>query len=105
MPNPHTLSRRRFLQTTTAGLALTAIRPHAFAANGKLSHACIGVGGMGATDLKNFLSHPEVQIVAICDVDQTRLEATGTLVPEARRYSDWRELLRAEGKRIDSVNI
>lgn len=103
--HPH-VSRRRFLQTATAGLAVAALRPRADAATSrKISHACIGVGGMGAQDMKNFLSHERVQIVALCDVDRTRLENAGRLAPDARRYADWRELIAQEGNRIDSINV
>ncbi len=85
---------------------MAAIARNAFAAaNGKLSHACIGIGGMGGVDIKHFLSHPNVQVVALCDVDRTRLDAASALVPDARRYSDWRELLAQEGAKIDSVNV
>ena len=101
----HSISRRSFLQTTSASLATFAIGRDAFAANEKLCHACIGVGGMGGVDIKQFLSHPKVQLVAICDVDRDRLEAAGKLAPDARRYSDWRELLAKEGQKIDSVNL
>ena len=103
-----TLSRRRFLQrATVAGLAAPFVWPTglgAASANGKLSHACIGVGGMGAGDLDNFRSHPKVQIVALCDVDENTLNAAAKKVPGARLYTDWRELLDKEGDKIDSVN-
>lgn len=101
----HSISRRSFLHTTSAGLATFAIGRDGFAANEKLCHACIGASGMGGVDMKQFLSHPKVQIIAICDVDSERLEAAGKLAPGARRYSDWRELLAKEGKKIDSVNV
>ncbi len=71
----------------------------------KLNHACIGVGGMGWGDLKNFKEHPNVQIVAICDVDANNLKRASEALPDARTYSDWRELLKKEGDRIDSVNV
>lgn len=105
----HPLSRRRFLQTTAlAGLAAPFALPsglRAAAPNSKLNHAAIGVGGMGANDLKTFLRHPRLQVVAICDVDTNHLEAAGKLAPDARRYTDWRELLEKEGDKIDSVNV
>jgi len=78
--------------------------PRRIAAGEKINHACIGVGGMGYYDLQNFKSHPRAQIAAICDVDKTLLEKAAALVPEARRYTDWREMLEQEGDRIDSVN-
>lgn len=108
-PRPTPFSRRRFLQTaTTAAVAApfileTSVR--AASANAKLNHACIGVAGMGAGDLDNFLKHPRVQVVALCDVDANNLDRAAKLVPGARTYSDWRELLEKEGDRIDSVNV
>jgi predicted dehydrogenase len=106
------LSRRRFLQAATvAGLAAPLIvsaaetRPRAISPGGKLNHACIGVTGMGAVDLQSFHSHARVEIVAICDVDAAHLESAAKIVPGARRYADWRELLAQEGDRIDSVNV
>ena len=73
--------------------------------NSKLCHACIGVTRMGHNDLKNFLQHERVQIVALCDVDTEHLDKAAKLVPGARRYTDWRELLDKEGDKIDSVNV
>ncbi len=100
------LSRRKFLQTTaTAALAAPFIL-ESCATKGTLNHACIGVGGMmGLNDLQNFHSHPNVKIVAICDVDKNMLDEAAKLVPEARKYSDWRELLEKESANIDSVNV
>ncbi len=112
-PTPN-FSRRRFLQTSTAATFASPflLRPSGRAApgpapspNSKLHHACIGVGGMGWNDLQNFVQHARTEVVAICDVDSTHLDKAATLVPGARRYSDWRELLEKEGDRIDSVNV
>ncbi len=103
------LSRRRFLQTSAvAGLAAPFLLPSALRAvapNSKLNHASIGVGGMGANDLKTFQRHPRVEIAAICDVDTKHLDAAAKVAPNARRYTDWRELLEKEGDKIDSVNV
>ncbi len=105
-------SRRQFLHSATvAGLAAPFFLRNAQAqsgspaANSKLNHACIGVGGMGWGDLHSFLSHPRLQIVALCDVDANNLDKAAKTVPGARLYSDWRELLDKEGNRIDSVNV
>lgn len=102
------VSRRQFL----CGAAMAAVAPfilpgglRAAAPSGKLNHACIGVARMGETDLKNFLQHDRLQVVALCDVDAEHLAAAAKLVPGARLYADWRELLATEGDRIDSVNV
>jgi len=73
--------------------------------NGKLCHACIGTGNMAWGDLHELKSHKQLEIVALCDVDADYLAAAKKVVPGARVYRDWRELLVAEGDRIDSVNV
>lgn len=105
------MNRRTFITTAALGTAsyLTghAAQPkrRTIAATEKLNHACIGVGGMGHHDFRNFLSHPKTQIVALCDVDKNHLARAAKDVPSARCYADWRELLAAEGDKIDSVSI
>jgi predicted dehydrogenase len=113
-PGAPTWPRRRFLRSAALmGLAApfvvscrtTSNQPKVIASSAKLRHASIGVGGMGWNDLQNFLSHPRVELIALCDVDANHLEKAAKLVPNARLYSDWRQLLRIEGERLDSVNV
>lgn len=102
-----TLSRRRFLRSLPplAGALASPSLTRAASANGKVQHACIGVGGMmGKADFGRFLSHARTEIVAICDVDSNCLEAVRAEVPHARLYRDWREMLATEGDTIDSIN-
>ena len=102
--------RRDFLHLAAGAALASASVPRVLAAaNGKLQHACIGVGGMGHHDLHQFLSHPRTQVVAVCDVDENHLKRA---VDDARKkghepraYVDWRELLAKEGAAVDSVNI
>lgn len=105
---PGALSRRSFLKATaTAGLLagpLTQVT-RAASANGKVQHASIGVGGMGWSDLNQIGSHPNVEIVAICDVDTRRMASAIAKYPNARRYQDWRDLLAKEGDKVDSVSV
>lgn len=102
-------TRRQFLRATCGALAAPLVLSKGCKAGtpaGKLRHACIGVGGMmGWNDLQNFLSHPRVEIVALCDVDARHLEKAKQALPQARVYRDWRELLATEKDRIDSVNV
>lgn len=58
---------------------------------------------MGGIDLSNFVAHPAVEIVAVCDVDERRAVGARKKIPGARYYQDWRELLAKE--EIDSVNV
>jgi predicted dehydrogenase len=103
------VSRRKFLKTAaTAAVAAPFIlrcssdKP---SPDNILNHACIGVGGMGWSDLSKFKECPNVKIVAICDVDANNLKKAAEALPEARTYSDWRELFRKEGNKIESVNV
>jgi hypothetical protein len=101
-------SRREFLKRSlSAGLG-TITFPALVSAkspNEKIHHASIGVGGMGWGDIRQIGSHGDVEIMAICDVDTSRMAAAAKKFPNARRYQDWRELLEAEGDKIDSVNV
>ena len=57
-------TRRYFLQTLAplAGVLAAPNILRAANANGRLQHACIGVGGMvGGFDLQNFKSHPRTE--------------------------------------------
>lgn len=60
---------------------------------------------MGWSDLQKFKEDPNVQIVAICDVDAINLKKASATLPGTRTYTDWRELLKKEGDKIDSVNV
>ena len=70
-----------------------------------LSHACIGTGNMAMADLRGLMSHPDIHITALCDVDSAFLAKAKALCPDARTYRDAFEMFAAEGDRIDSVNV
>ena len=105
----NSVSRRKFIQTAaTAAIAapfFIRCSSGASSSDNILNHACIGVGGMGWSDLHKFKEHPNVRIVAICDVDADNLKKAAEELPAARTYSDWRELLKKEAKNIESVNV
>ncbi|MBX3421530.1 MAG: Gfo/Idh/MocA family oxidoreductase [Pirellulaceae bacterium] len=67
----------------------------------KLHIACIGAGGKGET---NILGVMREQVVAVCDVDQSRGQKGFKLVPRAKRYVDYREMLD-DLKDIDCVVV
>lgn len=75
------ISRRRFIKETAAAAGAAAVFPaiipsSALGADGKVAPSnrivmgCIGLGGRGTVDMNAFLKEPEVQIVALCDVDK-----------------------------------
>lgn len=104
------LSRRSLLEFGAvaggAWLASCAARQSKRTTTGaRLRHAGIAVGGMGGADLDQIRSHPLVDVVALCDVDEERLKAAGEQHKGARLYRDWRELLEKERGQIDSVHV
>ncbi len=100
-------NRRNFIKSATA-LASVSLLPSslwAHSKNNRLRTAHIGVGGMGASDLKDISSHPSVDVVALCDVDSNALEAAQKLHPGAKVYKDYRELFKEMKEGIDAVVV
>ncbi len=114
------MARRAFLKaagaTVMAGTAIglpqiipssVLAAPGQPGANGRLTFGHIGVGGMGGYhlgDMVQRLKRGEVNIAAVCDVDEKRLaNASKTAGPQADTYRDYRYVL--ERKDIDAVVI
>ena len=70
--------------------------------NEKLSIAGIGAGGQGGWDIGNCAGE---DIVALCDVDDRRCEASVARFPKAKRYRDFRKMFDEMGKQIDAVVV
>ena len=100
------ISRRQFLLSSlVTGTATVQSCALPLVHGKKLRHAAIAVGGMGAHDLGQIASHPNVVITALCDIDSGRLDEAHKNYPGARIYQDWRKLLKMERGRLDSVHI
>ena len=105
------LTRRAFLETTAAGVALTAMSRTAFARqqpSDQIVLGMIGVGGMGTGRLRQFLSHSDVRIGAICDVDRSHVDRAVAEVEKRgaskpKTFTDFRRLL--EDREIDAVAV
>jgi predicted dehydrogenase len=108
MKHNSSYSRRSFLKTVgAAALAAPFITSNLFAAppSMRLRHASFGAGGQAWSDLTQIANSPNVEIVAVCDVDLSHMGEAKKRFPNARYYQDWRELLDKEAKNIDSVNV
>ena len=106
------ISRRKFIgsgaaASVLAGASLFHIAPRRVLGRGqtapsdKLAIAGIGVGGMGAANLRELESEA---IVALCDVDPGYAAGTIKRYPGAKVYTDYRVMLEKE-KGIDAVVI
>ncbi|MFO1513516.1 MAG: Gfo/Idh/MocA family oxidoreductase [Verrucomicrobiota bacterium] len=110
------LTRRQFLADSTKAASALALTPALLAradapgdrrrlsANDKLNIAFVGVTGRGADNINEITSAEQVNVVALCDVDETNLNSAGAKFPAAKKYRDYRKLLDAE-KSLDGVVI
>jgi hypothetical protein len=112
------VTRREFLQATTAGVAAFTIVPSYVlggaknkAPSEKLNIAGVGVGGMGKGNLRAVCdptadpSSQATNIVALCDVDDQYAAETYSLYPKAKTFRDFRVMLDQMGDQIDAVIV
>ncbi len=102
------MNKREFLKTSAIGALGIMLAPSLLKASRKgerLRTAHIGVGNMGAEDLKAISSHASVDVVALCDVDSRYLSAAQKLHPKARIFSDYRVMMEEMGNEIDAVIV
>ncbi len=103
-------NRREFVKSSSLGFLGISILPslgQKFRASDRVRVAHIGVGGMGNNHMKWFSELDDVEIVALCDVDQRHLGKSlktlrniknGTV---AEGYEDFRRIL--DRKDIDAI--
>jgi len=105
-------TRRSFIaQVLAAGAAPTIIPAHvlraATAPSNKITLGVIGAGAQGTGDMRAFLNHDDVRVVAVSDVNTKNIERAKGFIKEAygsddtKVYRDFRELNRDKG--IDAV--
>jgi predicted dehydrogenase len=102
------LRRRSFLKSAgLAALAAPFVTRDLIAKppNNMLRHASFGAGGMAWSDISELTRFKPVELVAVAEVDLNRTAELRKQFPQTRVYQDWRELLDAEGTRLDSVNV
>lgn len=118
-----TVNRRTFLKSAAAAAVLPTIIPAsamgrdgAVAPSERIVMASIGTGGQGTHDTRALFSMPDVQYVAVCDVDKQHCTAAANMVNEyyatrsadgtysgCKEYHDFREVLARDD--IDAVMI
>src|SRR5438876_10624471 len=106
------INRRRFLQTASASVALSALGADALdIVNGKPKRVgLIGAGWYGKSDLWRLVQVAPVEIVSICDVDKQMLAGAVDIASQRqkskkkpRTYPNYRDLLKE--KDLDIVLI
>jgi predicted dehydrogenase len=105
------VGRRRFLQNGAFGLgSLLATRPSAWlGANNRVRVGVVGLNGMGRSHARAYAQLPDVEVAALCDVDENVLARVIDELfvkqnrPKPKTYTDLRKLY--EDKDIDAVSI
>jgi len=126
--NPsHALSaptRRTFLKTSAAAAAAFSLPRFSIGqtgvpANSRINVACIGIGNRGFYCVSELMKDPRVNIVAVCDVDQTLVDATYRRAAELKQtseltaadltsvplFQDYREMFAKMGDKFDAVTV
>ena len=102
-------TRREFLQQSSALAAACWVGAttqgwtQEKSANSVIRFACIGVEGKGSSDRDDAGRHGD--IVALCDIDEDRLEKAALRFPKAKKYVDYRKMYDEMGNDIDAVTV
>lgn len=101
---PRRVTRRSFVQTSTALGAAMFLPRSVFGANERLNVACVGVTGRGGEDMDGVSRE---NVVAICDCDERNLAvaAKKAEVAKAKQFFDFRKMLEEMGDEIDAVVV
>ena len=109
----NSINRRYFIKGSAGAVAAGALGSGLRAAdlaspNGTVRVAVVGINGQGRAHIKEYSGMPNVEIAALCDVDESvlakrvqELETAGKKKPQT--FTDIRRLL--EDKNIDAVSI
>ena len=105
-------TRRDFLKHSVVAGASSAFTAaswsRVYGANGKLNIASVGPGGKGWSDLTETAKSPHVNVVALCDIDETtnHLGRAAEKYPAAKKFFDYRKLLEdANAKTFDAIIV
>ncbi|SHK40055.1 Predicted dehydrogenase [Maribacter aquivivus] len=110
---PQSIKRRNFIKAASASLLLTSLPAFGFEffANEKPKKvALIGTGWYGTGDLMRLIQVANIEVVALCDVDDNQVNTAAELVSERQKnkkipklYTDYRTML--ETNSLDIVLI
>lgn len=103
MQNP---TRRTFIKSAAA-LAGTTFAPNLLLGQDKalkqLNVAAVGCGGKGLGDISEIA--PGNRIAFLCDVDKNQAAQARESFPDAKFFTDYREMFAAVGDQIDVVTV
>lgn len=110
-------NRRDFLKKTStiaggtvllgANAAMAKPAKHPFRTDEKINVAFIGIGGRGRANLNGVVAEgkDDVNVVALCDVDDVRAGDAYDTFPNAKKFYDYRKMFDEMAEQIDAVVI
>jgi len=109
-PENSGFSRRQFIRAAGPVLAgVTVVPRHVLGGVGRIPPsetiqvAGVGIGGVGHGQITSISKEAGTRIAFLCDVDDVYAKKTYDRFPQAKVYRDYREMLNAEGGKIDAV--
>ena len=102
------MSRRVTRRRALAAAGYLAAAPafslnRVWGANDRIRVAGIGVGGKGSSDIEH--AGRVMDVVALCDIDDQRLEQRARTWPSAQKFFDYRTLFERMARDIDAVVV
>ncbi len=99
---------RRYFLMSSAPVAARLRASSLPSPNDTVRVACVGIRGQGRAHIRSYAAMPEVEIAALCDVDESVLQARLSEVEKMGKkrpaaFVDYRKLL--EDKSIDAVSL
>src|SRR4051812_2429753 len=117
-------TRRDFIKASAVAAAAFSLPRFSIgqtgpSANAKINVACIGIGNRGWFAVSELMKSPLVNIVAVCDVDQERVDITYANAAKLKKESelacadlttvplfrDYREMFAKIADKIDAVTV
>jgi hypothetical protein len=110
-------TRRVFIRNTALTTAALGLVPSfssvlaGCAPSDRINVGLIGCNGMGFADLTAFLDHPQVECLALCDIDESVLNRRAADVEKMRGkkpanlYKDWRKLMWLSSEHLTTGTV
>ncbi len=104
------LNRRNFIKTTSLGLGVGTLVPtwsspslaESKNPSSKLNIAHVGIAHQGAYSVQGCATENQI---ALCDVDESYLEAAKRDRPSAKLYTNFRDMLDELGDKLDAIVV
>ena len=104
------LNRRQIIKAAASSASIATLAPSmVFGTPNKTREkfriAAVGFGGRGKADLNEMKSHPNFELTAACDVDQSLHKIVDVMGSDIKKFQDYRLLFKNSADDFDAVVI